>query len=471
MQKVPHPDIGSFDAVNMSISEMIIWMPDLSKRTVKSLVQGEFFKMYNMINMEMLKSHTEGSSEENSLELIDLEHIDLRDMMEKYFDHLMKLFNSYHHLPLMMQSNLKERNPYIALAENYAEILKSLFGEGAKELDNLHETIMCLYDSLMYAFDYYDYNYTLYGGEDDYEYYSDYSEFDHDKQHMKDDGLKEYYIDEEMKNQAEAHASRNHFEDVSKRMINASKRIISSPYLKEAMTAVVEDLSEEFMNIDMEEGFEKIKQMMINARARVREMPIEEIQLSFEKLATEMEENLLAGEDPKIQNMVHSIMASVMNNSFWIQFDEMFVGGMEMMEKSAVDMAVKNNLLSEGCELEAYPLMCCAETRMNQALEMIEHMADDMEVGNLDHCADIFRNMKQEIKGMVPEMMQMTDALNEKHLISCMLDSELMNKTSSLQETLKSMEVEFIYENNLDSLLDNSLDTVKSVRFGCPNPP
>jgi len=78
--------------------------------------------------------------------------------------------------------------------------------------------------------------------------------------------------------------------------------------------------------------------------------------------------------------------------------------------------------------------------------------------------------MKQEIKDMVPEMMQMTDALNEKHMISCMLDRELRNKTSSLQETLKSMEVEFIYENNLDSLLDNSLDAVKSVRFGCPNP-
>merc|ERR1711915_55432 len=159
---------------------------------------------------------------------------------------------------------------------------------------------------------------------------------------------------------------------MGKRIINALKRIISSPYLKEAMKAVVEDLSEEFVNIDLEEGFEKIKQMMMNARERVREMPIEEIQSSFEKLVTEMEENLLAGEDSKIENMVNSIMASVMNNSFWFQFDEMFVGGMEMMERSAVDMAVKNNLLSEGCELEAYPLMCCAETRMNQALEMIE---------------------------------------------------------------------------------------------------
>merc|ERR1719357_296964 len=131
-------------------------MPDLSNRTVKSLVQGELFKMHNMMNMELLKSRTEGSSEENSLGLMDLEYINLRDMVEKYFDQLMKLFNRYHHLPLMTQSNLKERNPYIALAENYAEILQSLFGEGAQELDNLHRTIMCLYDSLMYSVDYYD---------------------------------------------------------------------------------------------------------------------------------------------------------------------------------------------------------------------------------------------------------------------------------------------------------------------------
>ena len=111
MQKIPHPDIGSLETVNMSISEMNIWMPDLSNRTVKSLVQGELFKMHNMMNMELLKSRTEGSSEENSLGLIDLEYIDLRDMVEKYFDQLMKLFNRYHHLPLMMQSNLKKKKP------------------------------------------------------------------------------------------------------------------------------------------------------------------------------------------------------------------------------------------------------------------------------------------------------------------------------------------------------------------------
>jgi len=85
----------------------------------------------------------------------------------------------------------------------------------------------------------------------------------------------------------------------------------------------------------------------------------------------------------------------MMEDSFWETLDMQMMYAPEMMYESAKMMAIDNEMLSEGCDEDQSPFLCCLKTRAKNGLVMVEHIAADLVAENMEHCVENLRRMKQ----------------------------------------------------------------------------
>merc|ERR1719341_2592504 len=179
----------------------------------------------------------------------------------------------------------------------------------------------------------------------------------------------------------------------------------------------------------------------------------------------------MIGQAPQLEMLVDSLVSMMMEDSFWETLDMQMMYAPEMMYESAKMMAVDSGMLSEGCEVDQNPFLCCFKTRAKTGLLMVEHLAADLVAEDLEHCVENLRRMMQGTKMMMENMMMIADMMLEKHMIGCMVDPMIVNGTEEMMMLEMMMSTEEDGASPLSAInyvMDNSLEMVQMAYGGCP---
>merc|ERR1719341_2127293 len=297
-------------------------------------------------------------------------------------------FKDFHEAQTMVNmvlNTMKKNNPYMDMVEGFAASIGKMF-EDQEGWDQAHETIMCTYDVIA-------------DGED-----LEMAEM-----------LKMYFPREEVA----AHSERLH---------KALHTIFKSPYLGEAARTAAKVLYKEIMEMDVDSMLHDIESILMKLRDRVTEIPFEKEMFLFEEMSRKTMDMMMIGQAPQLEMLVDSLVSMMMEDSFWETLDMQMMYAPEMMYESAKMMAVDSGMLSEGCEVDQNPFLCCFKTRAKTGLLMVEHLAADLVAEDLEHCVENLRRMMQGTKMMMENMMMIAteeDGASPLSTINYVMDNSL----------------------------------------------
>merc|ERR1712106_788408 len=180
------------------------------------------------------------------------------------------------------------------------------------------------------------------------------------------------------------------------------------------------------MKIDVDSMFMKVESILMKLRNIAVDLPFEKVIFEFEYMWRKTSGMMMIGQAPELEKMMDSLVMMLMDESFWQTLDAEITYAPEMMYNSAKMMAIETEMLSDGCDVNPHPFLCCAKTRVWSLLEMVEHLSADIDSGDLEDCT--------KVMGM---MMQMADMVLEKHMIGRMIDMVVPNDTDEMKTKLQ----------------------------------
>jgi hypothetical protein len=412
------------------LSEMVVPIPGMGEMTVKSVVQMEISKLYSMMKMEIEEMKEQGMTEEDLPMIKKMRDGEMKKEIMKMSKMFFKDFHEAHTMVNMVLNTMKKDNPYMDMVEGYATAIGKMF-EDQEGWDQSQETIMCSYDVVA----------------------------DGDDLDMAD-MLQMYFPREEVA----AHSERLH---------KALHTIFKSPYLGEAARTVAKVLLKEIMGMDVDSMLHDMESILMKLRDRVTEIPFEKEMFLFQEMTMKTLDMMMIGQAPELEKMVDSLVFMMMEDSFWETLDMEMMYAPEMMYEFAKMMALDNGMLSEGCDVDQNPFLCCFKTRAKNGLLMVEHLAADVVAEDLEHCVENLRMMMEWNKMMVQNMMMMADMMLEKHMIGCMMDPMIVNGTEEMRMMMQEMMMTTEEDGaspitTLNYVMDNSLEMIQMAYGGCP---
>jgi len=414
---------------NFSISGMIMPEFGMGEMTVKSGVQMEVFKAYTEMKM-LIEMHREQGMTEDDLPMIKkMREGKMKNEIMKMHKKFLNEFGKANSMAKMIQNTLKNSNPYANMAAGYATVLGKML-EDQEGWDQAHDTVMCMYDAIADG----------------------------------DDLAMAYMI--------KTYLPREEFEAYSMRLHSALHTVFKSPNLGEAARQVADILIKEMIKIDVDSMFMKVESILLKLRDIAIEMPFEKIIFEFEDMWRKTSGMMMIGQAPELEKMMDSLVMMLMDDSFWQQLDAEMMYAPEMIYNSAKMMAIESEMLSDGCDVNPNPFLCCAKTRVWSLLEMVEHLSADIDSGDLEDCTEVMGMMMEEVEMMVPKMMQMAEMVLEKHMIGCMIDMMVPKDTDEmkmqLQEAMAGVTAGAVPVNTLNYVMDNTMEIMQSSFGACP---
>merc|ERR1719481_208972 len=153
------------------------------------------------------------------------------------------------------------------------------------------------------------------------------------------------------------------------------------------------------MSMDDEEIFSKIEDIAKKIKERVTEIPFEDIMLLGQEMVRKTWDMLMIGEAPELEKLMDLLVYTTAEDSFWETLDIEVMNTLVMMNSTAIMMT--NSMLSDGCEEASNTIICCFKTRAGQALDMIEHLAEDLDTGDIEHCEEMMKSLMGKMKMMM----------------------------------------------------------------------
>jgi len=427
------------DLSNFSLSEMTVPIPGMGEMTVRSFVQMEAFNMYGKLKKSIENAQEDGVKVADLPVIKDMKEDKIKKDIMKMYEMFLKHLKEVQTKMVKLQTSVSEK-PYIEMAEKYTNIVGKMLGE-QKKWDDAHETVMCVYDIIA-------------DGEDP-----------------------------EMAEVLKINFPRDQVESFSKKLHTALHSIFKSPYLGEVVRKIAECVQQEFMSMDDKEIFSKIEDIGKKVKERVTEIPFEDIILLGQEMVRKTWDMLMIGEAPELEKLMDLLVYTTAEDSFWETLDMEVMNTMEMMNSTT--MMMTNSMLSDGCEEASNPVICCFKTRAGQVLDMIEHLAEDLDTGDIDHCEEMMKSLMGRMKMMIQMAYNVLDLMFEKYALGCMVDpyiATLMNNVKTMMPNMISemtnnidydrkdyddVEVEDII-NTLEYALDDGMEILQLGYGACP---
>merc|ERR1739838_808296 len=406
----------------MGISGMSMSEFGMGEMTVKSGVQMEVFKAYTGMKMLIEMHREQGMTEEDLPMIKKMRGGKMKNEIMKMYKKFLNEFWKANSMAKMMQNTLKNNNPFANMAAGYATVLGKML-EDQEGWDQAHETVMCMYDAIADG----------------------------------DDLAMGYMI--------KTYLPREEFEAYIMRLHTALHTVFKSPNLGEAARQVADVLIKEMMKIDVDSMFMKVESILLKIRDIAIEISFERVIFEFEDMWRKTSGMMMIGQAPELEKLIDTLVMMLMDDSFWQTLDAEMMYAPEMIYNLAKKMAIETEMLSDGCDVDPNPFLCCAKTRVWSFLEMVEHLSADIDSGDLEDCTKVMWMMMEDMKMMVPKMMQMADMVLE---IDMIVPNDTNEMKLKLQEAMAGMTAGEVPVNTLNYVMDNTMEIMQTSFGACP---
>ena len=410
------------------LSNMSIDIPGMGQMIIKDAVQNAVSEFYSMIKEDILISLEQGMTADKE-----------GGIKSEILESSKMFFKDYHELQdkaNMAWESMKAGNLYDELAGSsiYKDIIESYpdtIGYKLSDMkmwDLMHKTLMCVYDVI--------------------------TEGEHELAYL---GRMTF--------------PRVEVESYSRRLHLSMHKVFSSPQFADAARTLGKAVFEEVQNFDVDSLFIEVEEILLKLIDIIVEIPFEKIIFMVQEMCRNTLE-MMIGQSPEFEKFMDSAVGVLMEDFFWQAWDKNMVAGIQFVYDSAKMLVLENGLCG-GCTDDTKPFACCIKAVTEKLLGMVEHGADDIDTGDVEHEAEYVRQAIQELMMMPKNMMMMAEMLLEEHMIWCMLEPMVMNMREEVRLTTLEMMWWIAVDGEeplktINYVIDNSMEIIEMALGGCP---
>merc|ERR1711970_1354125 len=184
---------------------------------------------------------------------------------------------------------------------------------------------------------------------------------------------------------------------------------------------------------------------------------------------------MMTGQAPELENLMDTLVNMVMDDVFWEHWDSNMNSGATNGTENMIRMFAEDEYLSGMCGdiSESNHLYCFTKLAAEMACSILEHAAEDLVEGDIEHEVEMIMEMIQGVEMMINEMLKVADMILEKHMIWCTIESVVTNMNEGMKTMMEQMMMNLEDEGPtamMNNMIDTKLEMVKMVFGGdCPD--